>query len=192
MTVNVKSNPGSKIDARRRPSVVIQYKMSSTITFSLTTRCEFGIDEFRVEFDRLLKQGAADADVPYKTEEEQLSYDTLMWDRVCDEVGEEYDLNENGDDEDELDSTTAGCCISNTVKQVMEEYAEEERALKKAKQIVAVMEKHGFKPKTVSNIPANKEARAALKAQRDAAMKERDAIQARMDAIDKALWEEEE
>jgi len=185
------SNPGSKIDARRRPQAVIQKKSKmSSITFSLTTRCDFGFDEFRVEFDRILKQGAADADAPYKTEDEQEAYDFLIWDRVCDEVGEEYDLNENGDDEDELDSTTAACCISNTVKKVMEEYAEEEKALKKAKTIVVEMEKHGFKPNAYSNIPANKDARAELKAQREAAMKERDAIQARMDAIDKALWEE--
>ena len=161
---------------------------SFTITFSLTTRCEFGVDEFRVEFDSLLKQGAADAGAPYETDEEQEEYDTLIWDMVCDKVGEEYDLNEEGDDEDELDSTVAGCCISNTVKEVMEDYAEEQKALKKAEQVVAEMEKHGFKPTPAT--PENKEARAALKAQRDAAMKERDAIQARMDAIDKALWEE--
>ena len=161
---------------------------TSTIIFSLTTHCEFGVDEFRVEFDRLLKQGAADAGAPYKTKEEQEEYDDLIWDRVCDEVGDEYDLNEEGDDEDELDSTTAGCCISNTVKKVMWDYAEEQKALKKAEQVVAEMEKHGFKPTPATR--ENKEARAALKAQRDAAMKERDAIQARMDAINKALWDE--
>lgn len=155
----------------------------------MTQTMDFGIDEFRVEFDSLLKKGAAHAEVLYNTEEEQLSYDTLIWDRVYLEIGGEYDMSEDG--EDELDETTAACCISNTVKQVMEDYAESELAVKRAKQIVTEMEKKGFKPNSaVSNVPANKEARAALKAQREAAMKERDAIQARMDAIDKALWEE--
>ena len=155
----------------------------------MTQTMDFGIDEFRVEFDSLLKKGAAHAQAPYKTEEEQLAYDTLIWDRVYLEIGDEYDMTEDG--EEELSDTTAACCISNTVKEVMEDYAESELAVKRAKHIVAEMEKHGFKPNSaVNNVPANKEARAALKAQRDAAMKERDAIQARMDAIDKALWEE--
>jgi hypothetical protein len=162
--------------------------MSSTISFTLTQQIEFGIDEFRIQYARLLRQGAADADAPYKTEDEQEAYDTLIWDRVYLEIGDEYDMSEDG--EDELNERTAACCISNTVKHAMEEYAEEEKALKKAKQIVAEMEKHGFKPNATSNIPANKDARAELKAQREAAMKERDAIQARMDAIDKALWDE--
>ena len=184
------SNPGVKIDAPFLPQAVIQKKskMSSTITFTLKQEIEFGIDEFRVEFDTLLKKGAAHAEVLYNTEEEQLSYDTLIWDRVYLEIGDEYDISE---EDSELSDTTAACCISNTVKQVMEDYAESELAVKRAKQIVAEMEKHGFKPNSaVSNVPANKEARAALKAQREAAMKERDAIPARMDAIDKALWEE--
>ena len=182
------SNPGVKIDAPFLPQAVIQKKskMSSTITFTMTQTRDFGIDEFRVEFDSLLKKGAAHAEAPYKTEEEQLAYDTLIWDKVYLEIGDEYDMTEDG--EEELDDTTAACCISNTVKEVMEDYAESELAVKKAKHIVAVMTEHGFKPCPAT--PENKDARAALKAQRAAAMKERDAIQARMDAIDKALWEE--
>ena len=92
----------------------------SSITFTQTNTIEFGLDEFRIHFDAELKSAALKAGVPYTTEEEQVVFDTTIWDSVIGEVGDEFDMNDEGyADGEELCETTAGCALNRTVKDAL-------------------------------------------------------------------------
>lgn len=104
----------------------------SAITFTQTNTVEFGLDEFRIHFDAELQDAALKTGVPYTTEDEQVEFDTTIWNSVIEEVGEEYDMNDEGDaDGEELCETTAGCALNRTVKEVLSLYVKDAHAKEK-------------------------------------------------------------
>jgi hypothetical protein len=92
---------------------------SSSISFSRTQTIDFSFNEFRVEFNGELKRSAAKCGAAYKTEAQQKAYDERVWVYTCDEVGDEYDMNDELNDDDDLDESAAGYAIRSYVAKAM-------------------------------------------------------------------------
>jgi hypothetical protein len=107
--------------------------MSSIISFSRTQTIEFDLAMFRVEYDGELKRSALKCGAPYVTEAQQKAYDERVWDYVCHEVGDDYDMNDDITDDEDLDDTTAGYAIRNEAAEAMAKVEAEVEAVNAAR-----------------------------------------------------------
>ena len=110
-----------------------------SITFTQTNTIDFDEAMFQEEFAKELKAAAAEANIPYKTGSEQTAFVELIWARVIDEVGDTYDMNDDGDDNDSLDQRTAGYAIHHDVKQVIADYVKSVKVAKKGEAMMAAV-----------------------------------------------------
>ena len=153
--------------------------MSITFTQTKTMEVEFGINEFRVEFDQPLKNAAKAAGAPYKTEEEQYAFDEAVWEKVVEEVGDEYDMNEEGDadDDEDLSDATASFAIRGIVMSQIDTYVADCLEMKEMLKAQEAAKKVA-EPKVADDADW-----AALRIRQRKALMAREAIQKELDDI---------
>jgi hypothetical protein len=96
-----------------------------SITFTQVSRIEFDETTFAELFDKELKEAAKSVAIPYKTKTEKEEFVDIIWNLVVDEIGDEYDMDDNDDnDGEELSDLTAAFAIRDTVWSVIKDYTD--------------------------------------------------------------------
>lgn len=94
-----------------------------SITFTQVSKVTFDETSFADYFDKELKDAAKSVGIPFKTKFEKEAFISIIWNLVLDEIGDEYDMDDNDDnDGEELDEATAGFAIKDTVQSVIADY----------------------------------------------------------------------
>lgn len=96
-----------------------------SITFTQVSKITLDETSFAELFDKELKEAAKSVAIPYNTSAEQEEFADIIWNLVVDEIGEEYDMDDNDDnDGEELCDLTAAFAIRDTVWSVIRDYTD--------------------------------------------------------------------